>query len=413
MKVVIVNTSESKGGAAVACKRQFEALTKLGIDCTLLVFHKTSNNPKVIQIPISKFKHKFLKLLFLIELFCLKFLKIKNKDYSLSIFGISLSKIKEVNDADIVHLHWIHNSFINIKDLNKLTFNNKKIFWTMHDMWAFTGGCHYADNCLKYMTSCSHCPQLKNNYIVDIAKKQYHKKNSLGLNNINFLTPSKWLTSIAKESSLLKNTNVNPLSNCIDTFKNVPYERKLALSTLGLDKFSNKKIFLFIAMNANDPRKGFKELEDSLNLWTKKYQEEAVLLVVGRMTQEFNINKDYIETVSLGRIFDEELIKAAYSSADIFLMPSKQDNLPNTIMESLTFGTPIVAFPTGGIPEMIIHQKTGFIAEANNIESFCDGIQWGYTDGYKNRSECRNFAIQNYDYTTIAEKLNKIYEKTI
>jgi len=409
MKVVIVNTSESKGGAAVACKRQFEALTSIGIDCSLLVFHKTSNNPKVIQIPISKFKHQFLHFLFYIELFCLKFLKLKNKDFSLSIFGISLSKIKEVQDADVIHLHWIHNSFINIKDIRNLSSKNKKVFWTMHDMWAFTGGCHYADTCMKYTQSCSTCPQLKSNSIIDIAKNQHRKKKNL---KINFLTPSKWLTTIAKNSSILENANVNPLSNCIDTNKKSPIEKELALAKLGLEKLKNRKIFLFIAMNANDPRKGFKELEDSLNLWTLKFQEKAVLLVVGRLTQEFNINKDLIEVVSLGRIFDEEKINAAYSCADLFLMPSKQDNLPNTIMESLTFGTPIVAFPTGGIPEMIIHKKTGYIAESGNIEDFSEGIHWAYLNSDSSRNECRNFAIEHYDYKTIAERLKNIYEKT-
>lgn len=410
MKVVLVNTSESKGGAAVACKRQYEALRQLGIDCKLIVMHKSTNDPNVIQIPLSKFKQRLLNLLFLLEIFIQKIIKLKNKDYSLSLFGINLSDIQEIKDADVVHLHWIHNSFVQIRDIKKLISNGKKIFWTMHDMWAFTGGCHYAEGCLKYKTTCYNCPQLINNSIIDIAQKQYLKKSHLHFENIQFLTPSKWLATTAKQSSLLKNANVNSLSNCIDTTTKTPTSKQDALSILGLNNKNDRKIFLFIAMNANDPRKGFQALEDSLNKWTSTYKEKAYLLVIGRATKEFNINSEYIEIIYLGRIFDEIKINAAYSCADVFLMPSKQDNLPNTIMESLTFGTPIVAFPTGGIPEMIIHKKTGYIAESENINSFSEGIHWGFLNANSCRDLCRAFAIENYDSHTIATKLMHIYE---
>ncbi len=411
MKVVLVNTSESKGGAAVACKRLYSALNQSGIDCKLLVLHKSSEDPNVIVIPTSKIKRTILSLLFSLELVLQRLFKNKNTDYSFSIFGINLSNLKEVQEADVIHLHWIHNSFIQIKDLNNLLHDNKKIVWTMHDMWAFTGGCHYAGDCTKYQTSCNNCPQLKSNTMFDFAKNQFEKKSKLDLNSIKFITPSAWLSSIARGSSLLKDSKVIPIPNGIDTTNKIPIEKAAALKILGLSVPVDEKIFLFIAMNANDPRKGFATLEDSLQIWTKTHKQKATLLIVGRLSSPISINSDFITVVQLGRIFDENKINAAYSCADAFLMPSKQDNLPNTIMESLTFGTPIVAFPTGGIPEMILHNKTGYIALINNSKSFADGIQWAYNNSGECRKDCRAYAINNYSYPVIAKMHLTFYEE--
>lgn len=411
MKVVLVNTSESKGGAAVACKRLYYALNQSGINCKLLVLHKTSDDPNVIEIPSSKFKRQLLKFAFLFELVLQRIFKKKNVDFSFSLFGINLTNSIDVQEADIVHLHWIHNSFVQINDLNTLIKTKKKVVWTLHDMWAFTGGCHYSGDCTNFKTTCNNCPQLEPFTPVNIAKKQFLKKSKLNLNSIQFITPSVWLSKIAKESKLLGSANVEPISNCIDTNVKIPIEKDVALKKLGLTIESNEIIFLFIAMNANDPRKGFNKLEESINNWTNKYRKKATLLIVGRMETEINVDSRFITVIQLGRIFDVDRINAAYSCADAFLMPSNQDNLPNTIMESLTFGTPIVAFDTGGIPEMIIHLKTGYIAQKNNSTSFSEGIEWAYAHSRNCKIDCRSFAIENYTYQKIANLHASIYEE--
>lgn len=412
MKVVLVNTSDSKGGAAVACRRLHLALKSNGIDCILLVLHKTINDEDILEIPYGRVAKKIRLLLFYIELFLQKIFKKKFIDFSFSLFGIKLSKYTVVNDADIVHLHWIHNSFVDISDLNNLISSGKKVFWTMHDMWAFTGGCHYNNGCEKYLTSCNYCPQLRINIVEDIANNQFQKKLNLHRDKINYITPSVWLSKIAKNSSLLNKSNVTAIPNTIDTNLYTPLTKLESLELLNINLDVNEKIFLFIAMNAHDPRKGFDLLVESLNQWVSEKKIKITLLIVGRAeNMEQHFNPTYINIICTGRIFDLKKISAAYSCADAFLIPSKQDNLPNTIMESLTFGTPIVANNVGGIPEMIEHGKTGYLA--NNSNEFKNGIDWAFNLVDYNRNLCRQFALENYTSSIIAKKHLSLYEKSI
>lgn len=411
MKVVLVNTSEFKGGAAVACNRLFYNLRANGIDCKLLVLNKSSNDKNVIEIPQKKFQQYFLKFLFYIELLFQKLFKKKYTDYSFPFFGIKLSDIPEIREADVVHLHWINNSFVKIHDLQKLLNSGKKVIWTLHDMWAFTGGCHYANTCSLYKSTCTNCPQLKNNTI-DFSKIQQEYKNKIALKKITFITPSKWLKEIGSESFLLKDAEIHSIPNCIDTNKYYKLTREEALENLGISIEKSKKILLYVAMSADDPRKGYKELLKALNHWCKISSEKVHLIILGRLNQPIELDNDQITIHALGRLFDNKKIISAYSCADVFLMPSNQDNLPNTIMEALACGTPIVAFPVGGIPEMITHMKTGFIAKSNDTKSFAEGIQWLIENGNQDlQSNCIDFAKENYSFSVIFEKHSKIYTK--
>lgn len=400
MKVVLINTSENKGGAAVACKRLFNNLKQHQVDCKLIVFNKSSMDDDVIKIPHNRFKYKFIKFLFFTELILQKLFKKKHVDFSFSYFGIKLSELKEVQEADIIHLHWIHNSFVQIDDLQTLLNSGKKIVWTLHDMWAFTGGCHYAGDCQLYKNSCHQCPQLKTNSI-DIAKRQFIQKKQLELNKIRYITPSKWLKNIGEQSNLLRNATIDAIPNCINTNAFVGIPKSEALKNLGLTIGENQRILLYIAMNAEDPRKGYKELIHSLNYWTDTYKEKINLLIIGRLNELPAVDNSLINIISVGRIFDEKKIISAYSCADAFIMPSQQDNLPNTIMESLSCGTPIVAFTIGGIPEMIKHQETGYLAKAGDCQDFAEGIQWTINNAKLLTPNCRKYAEENFQNNVV------------
>lgn len=409
MKVVLVNTSEFKGGAAVACNRLLHNLRENGLECKLLVLNKSTNDSDVIQIPENKTQYYFLKILFYIELIFQKLFKKKFTDYSFPFFGIKLSKISYIKEADVIHLHWINNSFINISDLQALIDSGKKVVWTLHDMWAFTGGCHYANNCTLYKSTCTKCPQLK--YTTpDFSKKQQAYKKTINLKHITFITPSKWLKDIGTTSSLLKNSLIHDVPNCIDTTKYHKISREVALNNLGLKINKSEKILLYVAMSADDPRKGYSELTKALEHWLKISSEKINLVILGRISQPIELNTSRITIHTLGRLFDNNKIISAYSCADVFLMPSNQDNLPNTIMESLACGTPIVAFPVGGIPEMIIHGKTGYIGNPKDTVSFAEGIEWLLKNSNDAmREHCIDFARENYSFNVIFNKHIGIY----
>jgi glycosyltransferase involved in cell wall biosynthesis len=410
MKVVLVNTWEKNGGAAVACNRLFNAYKKQGIACKYVVLGKTSDDKNVIQLPKNSLLYKIHSSTFYIEQFLLKIIKKKHSDFSLSIFGIKLSKIKEIQEADIIHLHWVHNSFVDIYDLQTLIEQGKKIIWTMHDMWTFTGGCHYSGSCQLFKNECNACPQLQNELFFDTANNQFNKKSKIDFNKIKFITPSQWLCDIAKTSKLLQNSSITAIPNTINVDDFQPLVSEVALRTLGIKLNSKEKILLFVSMNTKDKRKGFDELKEAIKLYCKNTSENTQLIIIGRIAEQTELDTiPNLKITKLGRISDMKKIAAAYALADAFLIPSNQDNLPNTIMESLTCGTAVVAFKIGGIPEMIQHQHTGYLAEAHNVEEFAKGIAWILEHSDSIRNNCRKFALENYQENTIVNKHLEYY----
>ncbi len=410
MKVVLVNTWEKNGGAAVACNRLFNAYKKQGIACKYVVLGKSSDDKNVIQLPKNSLQYKIHSSTFYIEQFLLRIIKKKHTDFSLSIFGIKLSKIKEIQEADIVHLHWVHNSFVDIYDLQLLIDQGKKIIWTMHDMWVFTGGCHYSASCELFKTSCSECPALQNELFFDTANNQFNKKSRIDLHKIKFITPSQWLCDISKTSKLLQSSSVRAIPNTINVDEFQPLVNEVALRTLGIKLNVKEKILLFVSMNTKDKRKGFDELKEAIKIYCSKTEANTQLIIIGRIAEHTDLDEiPNLKITKLGRISDMKKIAAAYALADAFLIPSNQDNLPNTIMESLSCGTGVVAFKTGGIPEMVQHLETGYIAELYNAEEFANGISWVLEHSNSIRNSCRKFALENYQENIIVNKHLEYY----
>ena len=192
MKILIINTAENKGGAAVACNRLHEALLQNGHDSKMLVRQKSSNDSTVIEFTQSIIRKKINLFFFFLELFILKFFKKDGVDFSLPWFGPALHKHPLVKEADIIHLHWVQNSFLTLNCLKKLQKLKKPIVWTLHDMWAFTGGCHYNIECRKFETSCEHCPQLKNTAVVDFSRSTFSSKQKIYSTKNTIVAPSQW-----------------------------------------------------------------------------------------------------------------------------------------------------------------------------------------------------------------------------
>lgn len=410
MKIVLINTWEKNGGAAVACNRLFNAYKKQGIACKYIVLGKTSADKNVIQLPKNNILSKIYSATFYLEQLILKFIKKKHTDFSLSIFGIKLSNIKEIQEADIIHLHWVHNSFIDIDDLHRLIEQGKKIIWTMHDMWAFTGGCHYSGSCELYKSACHDCPQLKNEFLFDTSSNQFNKKIKIDFSKIKFITPSQWLCDLAMNSHLLSASSIKSIPNTINVDDFQPMVNEVALRTLGLKLNTNEKILLFVSMNTLDKRKGFDELKEAIKIYCNRTKEKTQLIIIGRIAEHTELDDiPNLKITKLGRISDMKKIAAAYALADAFLIPSNQDNLPNTIMESLSCGTGVVAFKTGGIPEMINHLETGYLSELYNAEEFANGISWVLENSNTIRNNCRKFALENYQENIIVRKHLEYY----
>ncbi len=413
MKVVIINTAENKGGAAVAANRLHLALRESGIDSKMLVRQKSTSDPNVIEFTQSKIHKKINLFLFFIELLILKFFKKKGKDFSLPWFGPDLSKHPLVMEADIIHLHWVQNSFLSLKNLNKLIKLNKKIVWTLHDMWAFTGGCHYNEGCRKFEVGCNDCPQLRNLPIKDFSTSIFNLKNQLFINsNFTVNALSSWIGNESKKSPFFKNKNIVNIKNCIDTkiFKN--YNQELVRKELNIS--IDKQIILFVSMNIDDERKGYQYLNESLQILIKQKninQNNIELLAIGRSFSEHQMP---FNLTTISRIEDQTLMAKYYSAADVLVVPSIQDNLPNTIAEALCCGTPVVAFNIGGIPDMLNHTKNGYIAIEKNSYDLAKGIEFILAGKLgQSKIEIIETAFQTYNFNTISKAHIQLYETLI
>lgn len=413
MKVLHINNSDSSGGAARACLDISNALNHAGIESSVLVQTKQLEVSKVYSInkgfpgKIMTFFRRALDYL-LIKLLTVE---IRGR-FTFPFIGKDISELPEVKNADIINLHWINEGFLSLKALMKIHKLGKPVVWTLHDMWAFTGGCHYSLGCRKFETECFECPSLKIKSKTDFSNKIFHDKISLFRDaNFNIVTCSKWLSGEVKKSKLLKNTNVRVIPNTLKTEVYKPLDKTAVLKELNLDR--SKKNILFGTMTLNDERKGIDLFLECIQLLAERnphIRDEVQLLIAG---SEKNMDKQQIplETRFLGRLNNEAELAKFYNAGILFVAPSREDNLPNTVMESLSCGTPAAAFNIGGMPDMIEHKTNGYLAKPFDIEDLADGIAWllNYPDQNKLISASRNKVLNNFNYTKIANAYSDYY----
>ncbi len=319
-----------------------------------------------------------------------------------------ISKIDKFNPS-IVHLHWICGGLIRIETLKKI---KRPIVWTLHDSWAFTGGCHIPYNCKNYHENCGKCPTLKSKTDHDLSRFiLLRKKKSWQDLGITIVTPSTWLRDCVINSNLFANSRVEVIPNGIDVIQFKPIDKNFARRRLSLP--NDKKIILFGAINStSDPNKGFKYLKQSLcYLKEQKILNNTDLVIFGG-GESIDIQELGFKVHSKGRIHDDDTLKLLYSAADVFVVPSLSENLPNTILESLACGTPCVAFNIGGIPNLIDHKNNGYLASPFNSVDFAMGIQWVLSDEKRAKilsSNSREKILKEFNIVNIAYRYGELY----
>lgn len=375
IKTLLLSTSDIKDGAARAAYRLHTGLNKIQVDSQILSQVKYSQDLKVIGArETSGIGQAKTGLRLILDQLPLKLYAKKEKQrFSANWLSDKVnSQITQLN-PDIINLHWVNAGFLQIETLAKF---NKPIVWTLHDMWAFTGGCHYNQECNKYTKSCGACPQLSSNKDWDLSRWVWGRKQKAWQNlNLTIVTPSKWLADCAKASSLFKNKRVEVIPYGLDTDIFKPIERKTARELLKLPQ--DKQLVLFLSLQAtSDKRKGFQLLQPALQkLSIGNWQDRIELVVVGASKPEKDLNLGF-KSHYLGTLTDDLMLALAYSAVDVFVAPSVQDNLPNTVLEAIACGTPCVAFNIGGMPDMLEHQQNGYIAKPYEIDDLVEGIMW-------------------------------------
>lgn len=330
-----------------------------------------------------------------------------NTDFSAGLFSTDLRRHELVEQADIVHFHWINNGLVSTDRIVK--FEGKKVVWTLRDMWAMTGGCHYALDCKGFCKNCGSCPILNSSREQDLSRF-IHTKKSVQWKEfpIQLVGISNWLVSEASRSSLFQNKPVKMISNGVpmDDFNisnKLECKRRLKLPL-------DKPIIAMGAKNLHSRYKGFEYLLEAL----KGINDKVFLLLFGGLDESL-MQKRGIEYLSLGSVSSNQVLRDVYNSADVFVAPSIAEAFGKTVVEAMACGCPVVAFDSTGPADIIVHRETGYLAKYKNSEDLRSGIEYllSIEDQETLRSTCRNRAIQNFSIEVIAAQYKEVYEELL
>lgn len=449
MNVVHLSTYHRFGGAAVAASRLHRALLGAGrsegsrsgvpVGSTMLVGTSNRQEKHQPEPGVTYLANNFLAEhtafgRFVAErLYFLPFERDRSVRFQFSpaVFGANLTFHPTIQQADVLHLHWINFGFLSIDTLRHLFALGKPIVWTLHDQWAFTGGCHYSRGCDLFLSHCHTCPYLKNPGERDLSYRIFEQKVRLFENaNVLFTPPSRWLADEAMRSTLLRRFPFVVIPYAIDQKLFCPIDRAEANAFLDLPNAArpnrtggdaairpaarpnrDRPRLLFGSANVTDARKGFHYFAEALMLL---YQQQPDLtpeiLVFGKGRSSLFDELPY-PIRSLGILMTDDEIVAAYNAADAMVVPSLEDNLPNTVIESLACGTPVVAFRTGGIPEMIDHRQNGYLAAVGSAQELADGLAFVLThpNPERLRKNARQFAQTYFSEEVVARQHIELY----
>lgn len=376
MKVVILSKSDGTGGAAIVSYRLMEALRAEGVDARMLVAEKTTESPFVREAfsPLLR-KYEFLRER--LSIYC------KNGFDRNTLFkiddgsrGLPLWRHPWIEDADAVIINWVNQAFLSLSGVKKLAEAGKKILWTMHDMWNFTGICHHAGSCRKFTGECGDCPLLhKGAAPDDMSHRVWKRKAALyGSTPITFVAVSSWLKNLAEKSSLLSTQKVELIPNAFP----------ISSQTYTPQKGNGEKVILFGAARIDDPIKGFPILKDALKKFSEKYPELAScskLVVYGNVKNPETLKDIAIESEYIGVVKGMDELKDLYGRGAVVASTSLYENLPGTLIEGQAFGCVPVSFDRGGQRDIIAHLHTGYLVAWNDdsslrAEAFADGLAW-------------------------------------
>jgi len=414
MRVLIVNTSERTGGAAVAANRLMKALNNNGVKAKMLVRDKETDALTVVGLPKSPMLHwHFLWERFVI--FCrLHFSRKHLFEIDIANAGSDITKLREFQEADVIHLHWINQGMLSLNGIRKVLQSGKPVVWTMHDIWPATAICHLTLGCHYFVNRCANCKYLPGGGgSNDLASRIWQKKQQMQADgNIYYVACSRWLESEAKSSALLKGQKITSIPNPIDTHLYKKGNKQEARQRLGLPL--DKKLILFASQRVTNANKGMSYLIEACRQLGDLMKDLCEVVILGGHAEEV-VEQLPMKAHPLGYVNDEQRVIDVYNAADVFVLPSLSENLPNTIMEAMACGVPCVAFRVGGIPEEIDHQKNGYVAVYRDAADLAKGIAWVLQEAdYESLSQQAVHKVtQCYSQQNVALKYLDVYQQAM
>lgn len=420
MRVLIVNTSESTGGAAVAAHRLMDALNNHGVKATMLVGDRTGGKAQNSSLTVVNLKGRWRQQWnFLWErlvIFCHLHLRRQHLfEIDIANAGTDITRLRVFRKADVIHLHWVNQGLLSLDGIHKILRSGKPVVWTMHDMWPATAICHYTRGCENYRTACTRCPLLPPSSQSLASQVWRRKQRILEKQSVTYVACSQWLEKEARQSALLQEQTVTSIPNAIDTRVFRPADQTEARAHFGIP--ANKQVILFVSQRVTDERKGmgyFVEAIEKLVTRHPALRETTVVAIMGGHAEDV-VDQLALPTFPLGYVSQSQAIVAAYSTADVFVLPSLEDNLPNTLMEAMACGVPCVGFKVGGIPEMIDHKKTGYLSEFRSADDLATGIHWVLEEADRTQlaDQCLHKVARNYSQSSVSMKYLEVYNQAL
>jgi len=423
LKILIVNTFD-KGGAANSCKRLHLGLLSKNIESEVLLKSKQNNWPNSFiysfKPPLKwfsasdKIKNKVKRILREFKFYspdkrkdaAQEFLNFRPAGLEMFSFpnsGIDITQSDLYKEANVINLHWVANFLDHQSFFEK---NTKPVVWTLHDMNPFSGGEHYFEEYLGIDESGFPIRRKWSKEELRVSKENIEiKKHVMSkVDNLTIVAPSEWLAQEARKSEVFKGKSVFCIPYGLNAEIYSPRDQDYSRDLLNIPR--DKKVILFVADSISNNRKGFIYLKRAFQQLTN---ENVVLCAIGQKNSELESFDNILE---LGPIYDERLMSIAYSAADVFVIPSLMDNLPNTVLEAIMCGTPVIGFPVGGIPEMIVDGENGLLTKDISVSSLIETLS-KFLDfsGRFDREKIRENAVEKYDQKIQAERYISLFKK--
>jgi len=403
MKILHLSAASEQTGAGKATILTHQALKELGVESQVLFLKSRIKDTNIFSYHDKNILTRFWRFFITsLDRFQLKFYRNKkNQIFSPGFIGLKLRNQELFKWADIIHIHWANHGFIDIKEINKW---NKPVVWTLRDMWAFTGGCHYSFSCNKYRHTCGLCPVLQSTKTKDLSFfGQKRKLKYLSNENIKWIAISSWMQKAAQASTVLSGKEINIIHSGVDSNSFNILDKIQLRKKYGFN--SSDRIILIGAGNLRESYKGFEHVVNVLN----KTDTDLIIITFGSSSFVGNeIPQKFIHYGVVGEIFLTEL----YNIADLFFGPSIAEAMGKTFLEAQLCGLPVLCFKDTGPEDIIKHEDTGYLAKFKNEDDLLNGFNYCISKKW-NRDFIRSNAKENFDIKNIATKYIEIYEKSI
>lgn len=416
MKVLIVNASDAKGGAAVVARRLLHALNaQPDVEAKMLVAERMTNDPDVVALPRRWWLRKALDrmIVWVSNGFSKRGLWLVDGGF----FGNDITQREEFRQADVIHLHWVNQGFLGLRDIEKILHSGKKVVWTLHDLWPIVGVCHLPYDCAKYKTHCEACQYTK----CDFSKLVFDRKHAIlrsasevsdhnpQARGIRFVAVSQWVDKCFQESALLKGTGIKcSVINNLMPVEQFSYERK--------PRTSDEIVLTMGAARLDDPVKGFPLLLDALQKGAEdaSYGKRLRLILYGGIKDKSLLDKLPVPCTYKGILTQEEVAET-FRESDVVLSCSAYETFGATLAEGIASGCLAVTRGTGGQRDVVEHGKTGYIVEEG--EDFVNGILWaagmidnGIHTEPENRQRLHDEMLNRFSSDKIVKQYLEVYK---